>query len=60
MSLLLEPRLSLPLAFAEQLESQLRATAKETSSAALLRDADSLHALIRGQFPELAADEDEH
>ena len=58
MSLVLEPRLSLSLAFAEQVERSLRGAARSTGDGAMLRDADALRAQIRIQFPELAGDDD--
>jgi len=58
MSLVLEPQLSLSLAFAEQVERNLRGAARATGAESLLRDADALRAQIRIQFPELAADDD--
>lgn len=58
MSLKLEPQVTLPLSFAEQVERVLRAEGRERSAPALVREADSLRALIRAQYPELAAEED--
>jgi hypothetical protein len=58
MSLLLEPHLSLSLSFAEQLERQLRLASRAMGNDGLRRDADTLRAQIRIQFPELAAEED--
>jgi hypothetical protein len=58
MSVKLEPQITLPLSYAEQIERVLRAEGKERKIPALVREADSLRALIRAQYPELASGED--
>jgi hypothetical protein len=58
MSLKLEPQVTLPLSYVEQIERLLRAEGLDRRIPALVREADSLRALIRVQYPELAAWED--
>jgi hypothetical protein len=58
MSLKLEPQVTLPLSYVEQIERLLRAEGLDRRVPALVREADSLRALIRVQYPELAAGED--
>lgn len=54
MSLKLEPQVSLPLSLAERIERLLR----QGDSPEVVGEADTLRALIRIQYPELAAGED--
>jgi hypothetical protein len=58
MSLKLEPQVTLPLSFAEQVERVLRAEGRRRGAPDLVREADSLLALIRMQYPDLVAEED--
>ena len=58
MSLKLEPQVTLPLSFAERIERALRAEGRGRDVPELVREADTLRALIRIQYPELAADDD--